>query len=442
MKSFRAALLSRWTTLAGWLPLAVCGFADDSAQQVYARDMDFLLKELPQRAGRFFAMKGIDWRSVSNQFRVEVTTVSNDVQHVRLCQRLLARLKDGHARLTDLKVPLPDESGGRRWTGPGVHLLVSGERVYVRQAFGAAAARGLKIGTEVARIDDLPACEWLAQRAVMKSDDTGYSTAHQARYAACHWGLADWEGTPITFEMLDNGRTNRVRLVRSGGANFVPVGPIFPPKELKRLGRQSYGKTTNGRGYVHLRDVPGNLPEQLDTMLEALGNVPGLILDMRANGGGGCDHAAVFGRFVPAGTNWGRYPSAGRRPFTGPMVVVVDAGTRSAGETVVGMLKEDGRAYTIGDSPTAGTSSSKTTLAVPSRLFAAYFSVRSNLGRFNNGRGLEGIGVPPHEVVAYDPADLARGVDTLIRRAEELLKRGLPRNKVPFETRSSAGARD
>lgn len=75
-------------------------------------------------------------------------------------------------------------------------------------------------------------------------------------------------------------------------------------------------------------------------------------------------------------------------------------------------------------------------------MFAAYFSVRSNMGRFNGGRGIEGVGVPPHEVVVYDPAELARGVDTQIRRAEELLKQGLPREKVPFEAQSPTTTRD
>lgn len=442
MKRSSKALLLQRAVLTGSLLAATCGSFAETNRADYARDVDFLLKELPQRAGRFFATKGIDWQAVSNQFCAEVSGVSNDVQHVKLCQRLLARLKDGHARLTDLKVQLPDESRGRRRAGPCVHLLVSGERVYVRQAFGPAAERGVKIGQEVLRIDDLPAREWLTRCAEKKADEAGYSTAHQALYAACHWGLGDWAGTPITFEVLDSGRTNRVALERSGGANFIPAGPIFPPKDLKRLGRQSYGKTASGYGYIHLRDVPGNLPEQLDTMLDEIGNAPGLILDMRANGGGGCDHAAVFGRFVPGGTNWMRYASAGKKPFAGPMVVIVDAGSRSAGETVSGMFKEDGRAYMIGDSPTAGTSSSKTTLPVPSGLFAAYFSVRSNMGRFNSGRGIEGIGVPPHEIVAYDPAELVRGVDTQIRRAEELLKQGLPRDKVPFATPSATKSRD
>jgi C-terminal processing protease CtpA/Prc len=168
-------------------------------------------------------------------------------------------------------------------------------------------------------------------------------------------------------------------------------------------------------------------------MLATIGDAPGLILDMRANGGGGCDHEAVFGRFVPAGKYWGRYQSKGERPFIGPMVVIVDAGVASAGETVAGMFKEDGRAYMIGDAPTAGMSSSKTTLALPSGLFSAYFSVFSNKARFNRGRGIEGVGVPPHEVVPYDPKELAAGIDTQIRRAEELLTKGFPADVVDYE---------
>jgi C-terminal processing protease CtpA/Prc len=115
------------------------------------------------------------------------------------------------------------------------------------------------------------------------------------------------------------------------------------------------------------------------------------------------------------------------------MVVIVDPGVRSAGETIAGQFKEDGRAYMIGEGPTAGMSSQKAALTVPSGMFSARFSTASNKGRFNAGRGIEGLGVPPQEVVAYDPADLAKGIDTQIRRAEELLKTGLPKDRVPFE---------
>lgn len=408
---------------------------------IYRRDVEFLLAELPRYAGHFFRTKGIDWVAVSNEFIAEIGAVTNDAQHYQFCLRLMARLKDGHARLTDLKITPLDESNGRPWTGPRVHLLAVGERVFVAQALGSAVSQGIKAGMEVLRVDNQPAREWLGRRANDMADQNGYSTAQQALYAACHWGLADWSGTSITFDVVGGQQVKHITIVRSGGPNYAPAGPVFPPAELKQIGRHSYGRTQNGFGYIHLRDVPGNLPEQLDTMLSAIGDVPGLILDMRANGGGGCDHAAVFGRFIPEGQTWRYYQSSGAHRFGGPTVVIVDAGTRSAGETVAGILKEDGRAYMIGDSTTAGMSSSKKMIKLPSGLFSAYFSVRSNMGRFNEGRGIEGIGVPPHELVAYEPEDLVAGVDTQIRRAEELLKRGLPAEAVPFHAEAPAEAR-
>ncbi len=125
------------------------------------------------------------------------------------------------------------------------------------------------------------------------------------------------------------------------------------------------------------------------------------------------------------------YASTGPDPYGGPIVVIVDGLVRSAGETATGIFKEDGRAYMIGESATAGMSAVKKTIELPSRLFALYVAVASNKGRFNQGRGIEGIGVIPHEIVLYDPADLSQGKDTLIRRAETLL-RDFPQSKVPY----------
>jgi C-terminal processing protease CtpA/Prc len=241
------------------------------------------------------------------------------------------------------------------------------------------------------------------------------------------------EGSKLAFRASGGGKTASGEITRSARVGVVPSGPVFPPKGLTELGRQSYGRTAAGNGYVHLRDVPGDLPDQLDAALSAIGDVPGLVLDVRANGGGGCDHADVFARFLPEGKAFGPYKGAGKRPFAGPMVVILDAGVRSAGETVAGQFKEDGRAYAIGDTPTAGMSSAKETVAVPSGMFAVLFSVASHKGRFNGGRGIEGIGVPPHEVVPYDATDLLAGTDTEIRRAEELLATGFPKGVVRWQ---------
>jgi hypothetical protein len=312
--------------------------------------------------------------------------------------------------------------------------MTAGAKVYVHASFKDALGAGIRPGMEVERIDGKPARQWLGARVEwMRERGEGFSTDHQALYAACHNGLADWEGTAIRFDLRDAlAKKRSVTIRRSGGPNFAPIGPAFPPPDLETTGRHSYGRTASGFGYIHLRDVSAELSRELDLMLDAIGDVPGLILDVRANGGGGTDHEAVFGRFLAPGEKWRQYTGQGKRPFAGPMVVIIDAGVRSAGETIAGMFKEDGRAYAIGDSPTAGMSSQKAALEVPSGLFKVRFSVRSNKARFNGGKGIEGIGVPPHEIVAYAPADLAKGVDTLIRRAEELLRGGFPAGSVPY----------
>jgi len=173
----------------------------------------------------------------------------------------------------------------------------------------------------------------------------------------------------------------------------------------------------------------------MDRALAAVGDAPGIILDFRGNSGGSFDHDALLGRFVPKGRELAfakRVPSAGPAPYGGPVVVIVDSLVVSAGETASGMFKEDGRAYMIGEGPTAGMSSQKTTIELPSGLFGLYVSTASNKRRFNGGRGIEGIGVPPHETVAYDPRDLAEGVDTLIEAAEKRLRR-FPQKDVPYD---------
>ena len=424
-KALRALALTAAVAAA-----SVASAKDGADSAKYAKDVEFLLDALGKKAAPLLKQKGVDWGAVEKEFRAAVKSVKSDEDHLKLCSRMLARLRDGHAGVTDTKVKWPDESKGRQWGGPGVFLAVAGDTVLVKNAWGPAKDAGVAAGDVIAQIDDKPARAWLDAKIAALRDTTGFSTDQQATYFACHWGLGDWEGTRISFK----GKSGAARGVARGGrVSTVAEGPAFPPEGLKRVGRQSYGKTKSGLAYVHLRDVPGELPAQLDTMLAEVGDAPGIVLDCRANGGGGCDHAEVFGRFVPAGETWHQYKSAGARPFTGPMVVIVDAGVRSAGETVAGQFKEDGRGYMIGESATAGMSSQKEQLEVPSKLFTVRFSVASNKGRFNGGKGIEGIGVPPNEVVPYAALDLAKGVDTLIRRAEELLTSGFPDGKVEYK---------
>jgi C-terminal processing protease CtpA/Prc len=353
-----------------------------------------------------------------------------------LLQRLVAQLRDGHAYVyvpkTTTGLQRPAQAPRR---GPGMFWYAVKNRVFVKNAWGGAAQAGVRPGMEVLAVDGVSVGRWMPKRLVELRSTRGFSTDHQAQFFLFHWGLAGPQGSRMKVKLRTLKRRTATVTVPRSDSSFVPRGPAVFPEGLTRIGRQRYGTLPSGYGYIHLRDVPGELPQQLDTMLGELGNVPGLILDCRANGGGGCDHDAVFGRFVPKGKTVAfrkRYRSQGPTPYGGPMVVIVDAGVRSAGETISGIFKEDGRAYMIGPTPTAGMSSQKKFIELPSKLFKLYVSVYSNKKRFNNSKGIEGVGVPPHETVTYNPKDLAEGIDTLTQRAEELLRK-YPAGKVPYK---------
>ncbi|MCB9915868.1 MAG: hypothetical protein H6828_12120, partial [Planctomycetes bacterium] len=371
--------------------------------------------------------------------------VSSDTEHLVLMQRLVARLNDGHAAVR----PGPNGAGVEppaAWTeeqrGPGLFLCQVGKKYYVKNAWSAATDVGISAGMEILALDDLPMKKWVPQRLAELRDLQSFSTDQHALFWLLHRGMAKPTGATLSVEFKDLEGKKHKRSLTYRKASLVPEGPAYTPADYESLGDSvRVGHTAAGHGYVHFRRTGDKVLEELDAALAKLGNVPGLVLDFRGNSGGGCDHDAFEARFVLPGHELPRLArpplaSQGEHAYGGPLVVIVDGTTVSAGETTSGMFKEDGRGYMIGESPTAGMSSQKTTIDLPSGLFQLYVSTGSNRSSFNGGQGIEGLGVAPQETVAFDPADLAAGVDTLIRRADELLA-DFPQKDVRYDPRDA-----
>jgi len=400
----------------------------------YQKDVKFAVDAIGKQCKGLLKAKKINWKKVTAPLLKESKKCKSHEQHLLLLWRLLARLEDGHASVRPLakgkgvKLDLP-----QRTHGPGMFLCRVDDQIYIKNVWGAAKSAGLKPGMELSKVGGKPANKWLENRTAELRDLWSFSTDHQAFFYACHWGLADVAGTRWKVEVKE-GKKKRTRTIAFAKTSQTAAGPSFRPKDLSGKRNVFYGKTDGGFGYMHVRRCKNTLPQEVDEALAAIGDVPGMILDFRGNSGGGFDHRALFGRFLPKGVKWSvgsGYASAGQNPYGGPMVVIVDATVRSAGETASGQFLEDGRAYGIGESPTAGMSSQKTTIELPSQLFSLYVSTGSNKQRFAKGKGIEGLGVVPHELVPYAPADLAAEKDTLIARAEALL-REFPQKSVRY----------
>ena len=403
-------------------------------------DIEFALDELEKRCGHFFQQKKIDWKRVRKEMLKASKKVETDEEHHELLWRLLARLRDGHARVDKIGAgkEIRDPERWSNQTGIGMFLCRSGEKILIKSSWNVAASNGIEPGMELVKVDGVAIGKWIPKEIERLRDEWSFSTDQHAFGFLTTKGLWREPGTRLKLELRTSKGKKKSRTLTYKRSTSSAFGPAFFPPGLESAGESvKYGKVPEGFGYIHLRRIRRGLLDEVDTALERIGNVPGLILDFRANSGGGCDHDALLGRFVPHGENLKRasaypIPSAGSHPYGGPVVVIVDSNVVSAGETTSGMFKEDGRGYMIGDGMTAGMSSQKETINLPSGLFALYVSVASNKRRFNGGRGIEGIGIEPHEIVEYDQEDLEQGVDTLTQRAVELL-RDFPQRKVPYQ---------
>ncbi len=403
----------------------------------YTMDMQFAVDAIGKECRALIKSKGLKWKKIGKGFVKEAKGVKNDLDYGLLLIRLIAKLRDGHAyvkfssQTENLDWPWKSE----KKAGPGMFWSRIGDKIFVKNSWGQARGAGIKPGYEIVSVNGKKALAWLEERVAERSERQSFSTDHQAFWAGCAWGLAEPVGTRVVYDVkTEKGKLKKKRKVDIKDDNYVPSGPAFMPKKLDGNKDVHWGRTEKGYGYIHYRRCKGTISQHTDEALAALGDVRGLVLDFRGNGGGGFDHDAFMGRFIPTGKSMSfskSYASAGDNPYGGPIVVIVNGTTRSAGETGSGIFKEDGRAYMIGESPTAGMSSSKTTIALPSGLYSLYVSVHSNMGRFNKGKGIEGIGVVPHEIVEYEPDDLADERDTLILRAEALLA-DFPQKKVKY----------
>lgn len=408
------------------------------------RDVAFALERLEEKCGHFFATKGVDWKAVSKEMTDAAKKAKDDSAHYGVLVRLVARLHDGHA----YAAPVDEENAPKLppdltepLFAPGMHLCRNREtkRVFVKASWGSAERAGLVAGVEIVSVDGDPIEKWLDERVAYWRDRRGFGTDAHARAFALSRGMAVPRGTRLKFATKSpKGAAKTISLTVNDDEDRRPFPP-FVPSDSREVRGLTIGKTQGGHGYVFIPKIESDLPERMDEALGELGKIDGLVLDFRGNTGGGCDHDQLLGLFVKKGDTLNRadaspLPSFGAHPYAGNLVVIADGMVVSAGETASGMFKEDGRGYLIGDDTTAGMSGSKEDLELPSGKFRLHFVVRSHKARFNDGRGIEGVGIEPHEIVPYDPKDLAKGIDSLIARADALLKK-FPTNKVPYRAK-------
>ncbi len=370
----------------------------------------------------FFDLKGIraDWDRCKADLLARVKTCRTPDTFSTLLWEAKCCLRDAHLGFTDLKgkIAFPE------YYYPGVSFLPAAKGQVVIMGAPSDYQPMLSPGVVVTHIDGQPARAFLEAEAARAWREGGpFSSPQRARLFAFRMPLKGKQG-----------ETHQLTIAAQKGVQVVAVASKWPvrgwphmyamPAGLQRYGRSCwYALLGSGYGYIYLRYIDRSFVPGIDAAMKAFGQAKGVIFDLRGNGGGGygTDFHMRFDK--KAG------PQPGAPFYDREIVVLIDAGTTSAGETVARDLARLAGAHVMG-SRTSGASSAKRAWTLPYGLGTVIFSTRSRGGI--GGTPIEYNGIAPQEEVEIVPEELQAGLNSGILRAEEYLDRKLrPANEGP-----------
>jgi carboxyl-terminal processing protease len=335
----RRRLLATGTALAATAaaPAALAGpAADITAEQ----DFDELWQTLRERYC-FFDDKATDWGRVRALYRPQAVAAETNEAYREIIRQVLNELYDAHTHLND------NADGS-----PSYDLLVepSATSAVVREVRddSAASRAGLVTGDVILAVDATPVAQLAAAhlpRCLRRPDPAATRYALNVAVA----GL--------------RGRPRRLTLAAPGGETRDVDLPLSTAAQEPDL---AYRSLDGGLGLIRISTFADTETiARFDAALEALKDAPGLILDVRRNGGG--DTAVgrpIMGRFIAErkpyarmrrreggglGEAWTEYVDP-RGPFTyaRPVVVLTDAWSGSMAEGFPMGMKGIGRATIVG----------------------------------------------------------------------------------------------
>ena len=371
------------------------------------------------------SFNGVDWGAVRGRYRPLVEAAGGEEEFYDLLNRMAGELRDAHTRVRS-----PRQNRDRRnreATSAGVIIFeAEGTPVVFDVTPDSEAERaGVLPGMAVRTIDGRPASEALAAAR----RDVGPSSSERAARVLSYLRLVAGEpGSALGLGLTRaDGTPLDVRLTR----RTVNATPRFAARLLP-----------SGHAYVRFDRFRPPVAGQLKEALEKFKDAPGLILDLRANGGGdGREGMKIAGYFFDEKvsvarlvTRSGKPPSAlfglvslprefeaggkGGRLYSNPVVVLVNEGTGSTSELIANALQERRRAHVV------GTRSCGCVLGVlKHRELKGGGAVSvSEVGFVTpGGRRLEGEGVVPDKTVTVTLKDIQSGRDAALEEAEAYL---------------------
>jgi carboxyl-terminal processing protease len=371
------------------------------------------------------AFNGVDWQEIHRRYLPLVEGTTTDQDFYGLMSQMTSELHDAHTRFSS-----PEQwKSYKKQQGVSVGFTVDdveGKTVVTGVFPGSSAAHaGVDIGMVVRKVDGQPITERIAEASKKRLPS---SSERATRWFIYNRVFAGPPGSTAKLEFeRDDGTIFSATLTRQ--IHFSP-----PDVEAHVL--------RSGNVYIRFDGFQHPVVKEFKAALEKYRDAPGIILDLRRNGGG--DLAVLlplasyfFGKktlFAKDATRSGKPLSAygglfklplqlyvgkaGQQLYSGPVAILVDSHSASSSEVFAAGMQDTERARIIG-SQSCGCVLG---IARPRVMKGGSVLEMSEVLWFTpKGRKLEGTGIVPDELVLPTVADFQRKRDPVLMEADKSL---------------------
>jgi carboxyl-terminal processing protease len=358
---------------------------------------------------------GLDWEAQKTTFRTLAAEANSSAELYGVLRRMIGSLDDPHTR-----VFAPDEKFD--WWRPRFLSVgfataeIAGMPTVIRVDPDSAAQRaGIRAGDVIIAVNGEPAHSVIANRLAKLPDPSSVSARFRA-FAKLLDGPGD-----TAVEILVRGK--------DGKQKSVPLYRRWQQRELGVRVRREQDRYAVVELEGFTKSIAAAFGRNIRPKLEG---ARGVILDLRANGGGDAEAMSeIASTFLGVGANLGQFTDRGGTSFTIfthgmspltadpltqtrlPVIVLTSERTASAAEILVEALRDSKRATIIGRQTCGCVLAVRTRHLLPD---GGVLDVSELDYETAQGMRLEGHGLKPDETVAVARNDLYTGRD----RAMEL----------------------